>query len=203
MAGARQNIRRLARLRQPEVEAHAKEQPSEQRTGWQRVTESQCLRHSPCQRMRRGRADATPGRQVTDKAFCTILSVRPRKIMDRHSEREGFELAVSTRPDFAAHSTSVLPTTSTEVRRKRAIRNDFGSAAGWSVLRSDRKTRKYLRLNEPPRRCSERNWDDPTFSSAKESSLSQPREDGRRDTVDAGRQFHSLYYLTHLFSLSG
>ena len=40
----------------------------------------------------------------------------------RLDEQEGFQLAESPTRQFAALSTSILPTTSTEVRRKRAIR---------------------------------------------------------------------------------
>jgi hypothetical protein len=47
----------------------------------------------------------------------------------RSAERKGFELAVSPTLIFAGHLTSVLSTASTEVRRKKPIREQFSSAS--------------------------------------------------------------------------
>jgi hypothetical protein len=60
-------------------------------------------------------------------ANCGAAGLQRSHLSEGVAERQGFELAISPTGIFAGHLTSILSTGSTEVRRKKPIRERFWS----------------------------------------------------------------------------
>ena len=67
--------------------------------------------------------DAQRRNRTTDMAIATV----GYRLVGSLDDRQGFELAISPTGIFAGHLTSILSTGSTEVRRKKPIRERFWS----------------------------------------------------------------------------